>query len=700
MLGWTDTRTLAEVLPAKEARAISKAFGYITCGELLEHYPRDHSRHGSGVNVETARDGDIVTCVGEVIGAETFTARGKQIHKITISDGRSRLGATFFNARYASRVLRRGTRAMFSGKLSHYQGTAQIQHPDFFLLEKAKKTAATGSLRSLAAYGDLDEILAELEYLPVYPATGAVSSWRIMGAIRHILRTLPPITEPLPEVPTGLPDLDTAIRGVHFPGPEGPDSHLARLKYNEALSLALVMALRRVDTQARQAPALHPAPGGHHDTLRQRLPYPLTGGQQQVLAEIDTDLRRNFPMSRLLQGEVGSGKTVVSLLAMLRAIDAGHQCALLAPTEVLAVQHARSLTELLTQAGLPITVVPLTGSMPVATRRHNLLDIISGQADIVVGTHALIQDTVEFFDLGLVVVDEQHRFGVEQRDRLRAKGRDEHTPHLLVMTATPIPRTIAMTVFADLAVSTLRELPGGRKPIQSAIVPDYRPTWTTRALERIREEVAAGHQAYIVCPRIDGDGGVLDIAEHLRTGPFHDLTVDILHGRLHSEDKDTVMADFARGGIDVLVATTVIEVGVDVPNATVMLIREAENFGVSQLHQLRGRVGRGGHASLCLFHTLTEPGHPAHHRVAGVAATADGFRLAELDLANRQEGDILGTRQSGTERTVRLLNLLTDHPTIERANTDATGIVAHDPRLAQRLSADIARDDREYLEKS
>lgn len=704
MLGWTDDRLLADVLPAKEAKAITRAFEYTTCAELLEHYPRDYSRHGAGVNVERAQDGDVVTCVGEVVKAETFTARGKQIHKIMIVDGRTRLTATFFNARYAQNVLRKGTRAMFSGKLGHFQGMPQIQHPDFFLLpkpgERPGKQAATGSLRSLSVYGDLDEILSGLDHLPVYPAKARVPSWRIMGAIREILRTLPPIPEPLPETPAGFVSFDEAIRGVHHPDSAGPQRHLDRLKYNEALSLALVMALRRRDTEHRRAPDLPPVPDAHRARLLTGLPYPLTAGQDQVLREISHDLARPVPMSRLLQGEVGSGKTVVALLGMLQAVDAGRQCALLAPTEVLAIQHARSLTDLLARAGVNVSVVPLTGSMPVAVKRKNLLDIVSGQADIVVGTHALIQDTVEFFDLGLVVVDEQHRFGVEQRARLRSKGREGLTPHLLVMTATPIPRTIAMTVFGDLAVSTLRELPGGRKPIQSSVVPEAKPTWVARAIERIGEEVAVGRQAYIVCPRIDGEGGVLDVAERLSDGPFRTLTVGILHGRLSGEEKDTVMADFARGGIDVLVATTVIEVGVDVPNATVMLIRESENFGVSQLHQLRGRVGRGGHASLCLFHTLADPDSPAFRRVSAVAATSDGFRLAEIDLETRQEGDVLGTLQSGTERTVRLLNLLTDYGIIARANVDAEALVDADQQLAQRLVRDIARDDREYLEKS
>ncbi|MGP6174925.1 ATP-dependent DNA helicase RecG [Corynebacterium sp. A21] len=709
MLGWSDARKLAEILPAKEATAIKKAFGYTTAAELLDHYARGYSRHGSGVNVEDAAEGDIVTCVGEVTWAHTsYTSTGKLMHRIVISDGRNTLTASFFQAKFPAKQLVVGVRAMFSGKLGYYRGTPQISHPDYLLLPTAgstRKQISTGGLRNLSAYGDaadVDALLAERDYIAVYPAKKGMTSWRLMGAVHQVLATLPPVEEPLGFTPAGLVSFDDAIRGIHEPGPEGPEIHRRRMKYNEALSLAIVMALRRADTEHRKAPACTPVSGGQQEQLRAGLPFPLTKGQQVVIGEITTDLQANTPMSRLLQGEVGSGKTVVALLGMLQVVDAERQCAMLAPTEVLAIQHGRSLTALLSAAGVAASVVVLTGSMPVAQKRKALLDIVSGQADIVVGTHALIQDTVEFFDLGMVVVDEQHRFGVEQRDRLRGKGRDEMTPHLLVMTATPIPRTIAMTVFGDLTVSTLRELPGGRKPIQSTVVPELlRPKWMARALDRIREEVANGHQAYVVCPRIENEGGVLAVYESLSKYSFQDLTVGVLHGRMSGEDKDRVMADFAAGGIDVLVATTVIEVGVDVPNATVMLIREAENFGVSQLHQLRGRVGRGGHASLCLFHTLIEDElHPTLGRLQAIAQTSDGFRLAEIDLLSRQEGDVLGTSQSGRERKVKLLSFIEDLELIEQANRDAAGLVAQDRELAQRLVTDIAVDNQEYLEKS
>lgn len=703
MLGWRDERALVDVLPAKEAQAIKSALGYNYCWQLLEHYPRRYARQREGVEFASVPDGDVVTTIGVVQRSE-FLDKGKhKIFRFHVEDQSGRhFVATYFNAGYVARALTQGTRAIFSGKVSHFRAQAQMQHPDYLVLTGPgqEKQPATGSLKALNEYGSLHELLGEREWIPIYPATAKLSSWRIMGAIWEILETLPRIAEPLDYHPFGMPSFDQAVRLIHAPDERGPGGPRLRLKYNEALGLALAMALRRADNIDRKAPGLPPVEAGLQAQLRSSLPFPLTEGQEAVLGQVSSDLGRTQPMSRLLQGEVGSGKTVVALLAMLQAVDNHRQCAMLVPTEVLAVQHARSLTGTLAAAGSTATVVALTGSMPTAAKRAALLNIISGQVDIVVGTHALIQETVEFFDLGFLVVDEQHRFGVEQRDQLRSKGRDQLTPHLLVMTATPIPRTIAMTVFGDLAISTLRELPGGRKPIQSSLVPENRPTWVERAWSRIREEIAAGHQSYVVCPRIDGEGGVLEVHAYLQEQKFPDLSVGMLHGRLRGEDKDAVMADFSRGGIDILVATTVIEVGVDVPNATVMLVRESENFGVSQLHQLRGRVGRGGHASLCLFHTLASPGSPAFERVSAVAATPDGFELANLDLAHRQEGDVLGTAQSGAARSLKLLNLLEDYPVIERANDDAALMVQRDKSRAERLVADIEEQARQYLEKN
>ncbi|MDK8241481.1 ATP-dependent DNA helicase RecG [Corynebacterium coyleae] len=700
MLGFEDNRPLTEVIPAKQARAIEKHLNISTCGELLRHYPRRYLHYGTGADLTGVEAGDTVTVIGEVVDANTFYTKKtpkRPITKVMIHDGRTEFQATFFGSQYAQRVLKPGRRAMLTGKLDFYRNQPQLQHPDFVLMDGP--TEATGSMRQLSHFGDLEEMLRGRQWLPLYPASKQVSTWTIMGAVHAVLKSLPRIDEPLGFTPIGLLPLNAAVRQIHEPGAEGPARAKERLKYDEALSVALAMGVRRIDTSAHRAPEMPYVKGGDEDKLLDGLPFPLTRGQKEVITDITADMSKTVPMSRLLQGEVGSGKTVVSLMAMLQAVDNGAQAALLAPTEVLVLQHARSLTFTLMRAGLPTRVVALTGSMTVAQRQEALLKIVSGEADIVVGTHALLQEGVDFFNLGLVVVDEQHRFGVEQRDALRAKA-GETTPHLLVMTATPIPRTIAITVFGDLEVSTLRELPGGRKPIQSAVVPEFKPRWVERAWEKIREEVAAGHQAYIVCPRIDGEGGVLEVAEHLAATEFADLTVGILHGRLKGDEKDNVMADFAKGGIDVLVSTTVIEVGVDVPNATVMVVRESEHFGVSQLHQLRGRVGRGGNQSLCLFHTLAEEGSPGFTRVSQVAATADGFALAELDLLNRGEGDVLGTGQSGIKSTLRLINLVEDYDIVKRAYDDAATLVANQPEFARAATAGFVAEDFEYLDKS
>jgi ATP-dependent DNA helicase RecG len=431
-------------------------------------------------------------------------------------------------------------------------------------------------------------------------------------------------------------------------------------------------------------------------------------------------------MHRLLQGEVGSGKTVCALRAMLQVVDAGGQAALLAPTEVLAAQHQRAIADLLGPLGRAgeldsadqaTRVTLVTGSLGAAARRSALASVASGAAGIVIGTHALLYEGVDFADLGLVVVDEQHRFGVEQRDALRAKA--NQPPHVLVMTATPIPRTVAMTVYGDLEISTLTELPRGRSPIASHVVPAAeKPAFLDRAWRRLTEEVAAGHQAYVVCPRIGDDEpltadeegrrpplAVLDVAPLLADGPLKGLRIGVLHGRLPADEKDTVMRAFAAGDLDVLVATTVVEVGVDVPNATVMIVMDADRFGVSQLHQLRGRVGRGTAPGLCLLVSEAAPSTPARERLDAVASTSDGFRLAELDLEQRREGDVLGATQSGRRSHLRLLSLLRDRDLIGEARTEAITLVEADPELTghpelHRWINELVDEERaEYLEK-
>jgi ATP-dependent DNA helicase RecG len=482
-------------------------------------------------------------------------------------------------------------------------------------------------------------------------------------------------------------------------------------------------------------------PDGIAAEFDSRLPFTLTEGQRFVGEVIARDLSCAYPMNRLLQGEVGSGKTVVAVRAMLQVVDARGQAALLAPTEVLAQQHYRSITQLLGPlaasgqlggAERATRVALLTGSTGKAARRSALSDVFTGDAGILIGTHALLEDQVQFADLGLVVIDEQHRFGVEQRDALRDKAAGSR-PHVLVMTATPIPRTVAMTVFGDLEVSTLAELPAGRSSIATHVVPaQERPRYLERVWERVREEIAAGRQAYVVCPRIgdeapgetveddaggDGDAGadftarrpplaVLDMSIALADGPLSDLRLDILHGRLNPDEKDRVMTAFASGEIDVLIATTVIEVGVDVPNATVMVVMDAERFGVSQLHQLRGRVGRGGAPGLCLLVTEAPEGSPSRERLDAVAATSDGFRLSRLDLQQRREGDVLGAVQAGRRSSLKMLRLLSDEELIAFARQEASALVETDPQLTGHTALREAIDDllgpqrAEFLDKA
>lgn len=714
MLGWEDRRAFSGIVPAKQAKHIRNALGIDTVEELIVHFPRAWSHHGSGVNLDDARDGDVVTCIGEVIGlAHQRMRNGRELYKVTISDGERSIGATFFQAKGPQFQLVEGVKAMFSGKLKYFRDRPELSHPSYAVISTPgkRKKAVTGTLRQLSPYGSveaLEDLLGALEYLPVYPARKGTTSWEVLGAIHAVLGATPAVPEPLGTTPDGYVSFDDALRGIHFPDERGPEPHVRRMKFNEALTLCLVMALRRAESEERTARPCPPTERGYRAALRAGLPFQLTDGQQRVLDEISADLAETTPMNRLLQGEVGSGKTIVSLLAMLQVVDAGRQCAMMAPTEVLAFQHARSLTDTLGRAGVGANVVVLTGGMPASARKEALLNIVSGQADIVVGTHALFSEAVEFFDLGMVVVDEQHRFGVDQRDALRRKAASREgatststgatTPHLLVMTATPIPRTVAITAFGGLSVSSLEGVPSGRKRVTTSVVPSWRRTWRDRAFARIREECEQGRQAYVVCPRIEGQGGA-ESAHAFFTDLYPGLTVGLLHGRLNQADKDEVMTRFAAGEIDVLVATTVIEVGVDVPNATVMLIWDAENFGVSQLHQLRGRVGRGEHASICLLMTRQPADSEAYLRLSNVAATSDGARLAALDLESRHAGDILGTQQHGVTTAVHFLDFLRDGQIIADANEVASALVRRDPQLARRLTSDVDEARQEYIEK-
>lgn len=699
-----------------------------TVEDLLRHYPHRYAVQARDLDESNPPvDGDRITVVGWVRETELKAIKGnprnKMLKVLVDTDQYKRpVSATFFSGHKVSHVIKPDRRVMFSGTVKYFRDSWSLSHPGYLILsesdddENARPLKGAGDLGGLAraATGPngMDASLFNRKLIPIYSATSKLESWDIFKCIRQVLDVLDDVPDPLStelRAAQKLIGLDEALRLIHLPESMN-DVEVAkdRLRFDEAAALQLALALRRQSSMNAPAPACPGRPGGLLDAFEKRLPFTLTAGQVTVGQEIEFDLSQHHPMNRLLQGEVGSGKTVVSLQAMLRVIDSGYQCALLAPTEVLAAQHARTLRNMLGPlatagelgaADEATSVTLLTGSMSTAAKRDALLRIVTGDAGIVVGTHALIQGNVDFFNLGLVVVDEQHRFGVEQRDALRAKGRDGQSPHMLVMTATPIPRTIAITVLGDLETSTLRELPAGRSPIVSRVVPAAaKPEWVNRAWERIREEVAAGRQAYVVCSRI-GDGeddglvepkedekekkrptvAVVDLYEQLSAGPLSDLRIGLLHGRLPADDKDATMQAFNRGEIDVLVSTTVIEVGVDVPNATTMVIMDADRFGISQLHQLRGRVGRGKHAGLCILITLSQG--PALQRLEAVAGTNDGFELATLDLKTRREGDILGAAQSGTKSNLRVLSLIDDLEVITAAQEFARAVVARDPKL-------------------
>jgi ATP-dependent DNA helicase RecG len=672
-----------------------------------------------------------VTVVAQVADARLHTfassraPRGKgQRLEVTITDGSGRLQLVFFGngVHKPHKELLPGTRALFAGKVSVFNRRLQLAHPAYELLR-----------------GDGEETVENWAgaLIPIYPATAKLESWKIGKAVQTVLPSAREALDPLPDSlreGRGLLSLPEALLKIHRPHTKADIADArARLKWDEAFVLQVALARRRhADAQLPAVPR-RPEPDGILAAFDARLPFTLTEGQRKVSEEIFTDLATDHPMHRLLQGEVGSGKTMVALRAMLAVVDAGGQAAMLAPTEVLAQQHHRSVTEMmgeLAEGGMlggaehATKVVLLTGSMGAAARRQALLDLATGEAGIVIGTHALIEDKVQFHDLGLVVVDEQHRFGVEQRDALRGKGKQP--PHLLVMTATPIPRTVAMTVFGDLETSVLDQLPAGRSPIASHVVPAAdKPHFLSRAWERVREEVAKGHQAYVVCPRIgdeEDDPGkakrsaeddaekrpplaVLDVAEQLGSGPLRGLRVEVLHGRMQPDDKDAVMRRFAAGETDVLVATTVIEVGVNVPNATVMVIMDADRFGVSQLHQLRGRVGRGSAPGLCLLVTEMPEAGAARQRLNAVASTLDGFELSRIDLEQRREGDVLGQAQSGARSSLRVLAVIEDEEIIAEAREEAAAVVRADPELTNlpglRTALDALLDEEreQYLEK-
>ena len=747
----TLSESLTRALGPRTGKPLDAIFGLRTAGDLLRHYPRRYYTRGELTDLSSLREGDHVTVLARVVTVAEIPlppvpGKGRRSRlEVVVTDDRAKLILTFFSGigRYR-RVLRPDVVGMFAGTVSSFRGRRQLVHPECEMLPGAPPNA------------DLNpELAAEFaaEMTPVYPASARFSSWLIAKSVKIVLDTLDAGEDPLPaelREREGLYGRAEALRAIHRPlDPADLAKAKKRLKWDEAFLLQAALARRRLAAAAMPAMPRPHVDGGIADEFDARLPFTLTNGQVEVGETIATELSCASPMHRLLQGEVGSGKTVIAIRAMLQVVDAGGQAALLAPTEVLAQQHYRSVTDMLgplaRQGQLGAAehatgVALLTGSVGAAARRTALSDVFTGDAGIVIGTHALLEEQVQFADLGLVVIDEQHRFGVEQRDALRAKAADNR-PHVLVMTATPIPRTVAMTVYGDLETSTLTELPAGRSAIATHVVPAAdKPRYLERAWERVQEEVSRGQQAYVVCPRI-GDGpdsdeagypgeddfgdvdmtggiprgvapggrrqplAVIDVAATLDAGPLAGLRLGILHGRLHPEEKDRVMREFSAGQIDVLVATTVIEVGVDVPNATVMVIMDAERFGVSQLHQLRGRVGRGTAAGLCLLVTEAPSASPARERLDAVADTLDGFKLSRLDLAQRREGDVLGAAQAGRQSSLKLLQLLKDEDLIRQARQDATAVVSADPQLTAHPALREAIDEllgvqAEYLDKT
>jgi ATP-dependent DNA helicase RecG len=731
-VGW-DTR-LRTAVGGRTAGPLAEHLGIETVGQLLDHYPRRYLDLDEVSTVEELIEGELVTLVVTVGSAQVHPYQDKRTKKTAYrTEVRARLGdaevwMTFFDrfARAAHGRLESqlgiGRNVILSGKVgrnSFKNRRWELTHPEVAEVEE-----------------DTSALMA------VYPLSGKLRNKQVRDAVRIALDVVEEVPDVLPPhlvADHGLLEMTLALRWIHRPHDRKQAGAAAkRLKFDEAFVAQVALAQRRHERRKLRSRPRTGRAGGLFDAFDARMPFELTAGQRRVEEAILTDLAGEHPMQRLLQGEVGSGKTVVALRAMLQVVDSGAQAALLAPTEVLAQQHHRSITAMLgdlAEAGRlgaadeATRVALLTGSMPAAVRKEALLDAASGAAGIVVGTHALLEEHVQFAELGLVVVDEQHRFGVEQRAALSAKT-GGMPPHELVMTATPIPRTVAMTVFGDLETSALTELPAGRRPIQSTVVPlADQPAWFDRVWARVREEVGRGHQVYVVCPRISAgdddtasDSGeellesdddqkrplaaVEVVAPVLSEGALSGLRVGTLHGRLAPDEKDRVMRAFAGGDLDVLVSTTVIEVGVDVANATAMVILDAERFGVSQLHQLRGRVGRGGHPGLCLLVTSAPPGSPARVRLDAVASTSDGFKLAELDLELRREGDVLGRQQSGRRSSLRLLSVVRDVDIIEEARSSATAVVERDPGLGEHaelraaIEALAQRAETDYLDKA
>ena len=730
MAAWLDTK-LRGVLGGRTAGALERGLGLATVGDLIRHYPRRYAERGELTSIAGLQDGDHVTIVADIASVTARRMRTKKgsVLEVLVSDGTDSLTITFFNQPWRERELRVGERGLFAGTISTYRDKRQLAHPQYLMLSAHTDQAAGEEVERFAG-----------AIIPVYRTSKSIASWQIQSSVGLVLDTLTAdaLPDPIPariRDELGFVDVVTALEGVHRPSSaQDVERARERLAFEEALVLQATLVQRRSMSRGFRSSVQATEGSSLRSAFDAALPFALTDGQRTVGAEISADLAAEVPMQRLLQGDVGSGKTVVAVRAMLDVVAAGGQAVLLAPTEVLAAQHASGIRRLLgslaesgtlleQQAQEGTSLVLLTGSARSAQRREALDAISSGRAGLVIGTHALLEEGVHFHRLGLVVVDEQHRFGVEQRAALAQRAPDGTHPHVLVMTATPIPRTVAMTVFGDLDVSTLAQVPAGRAEVTTHVIdPTSQPRHVDRLWERAAEEISAGHRVFVVCPRIDAKDGNEnedendDDASNQRVATVEEVLVEArrrlpnariepLHGRMSAEEKDTVMSGLSQGDIDLVVSTTVIEVGVDVPDATMMVVFDADRFGISQLHQLRGRIGRGSLPGVCLLVSAADQGSPTRERLDAVAGTRDGFELAHRDLEIRREGDVLGGSQSGTRSSLRLLRVVEDADVIERARSVAERILREDPELAaypdlQTAMTMLDAEQARFLDKS
>jgi ATP-dependent DNA helicase RecG len=641
--------------------------GLETVEDALYFVPLHHDDRTKFTPLASLQPGQIATCSGVITGlGAPPPGRSRHPLSVMLRDETGFATAVFFNPRYISRVLKRGQRLVMHGRVTRFRGATVLQHPDWEIVES----------------GD-DERLHVGRLVPVYSTTEGLNGRVLRGLMWRIVEThAADVPEILPDAVLArrkLVGLAQALRDFHFPETDAAlGAAHRRLAFDDFLLLQLGFAILKSRSARTRGVAINPR-GDLVHRLKASLPYRLTAAQDRVWDEIRRDMAAPYPMHRLLQGDVGSGKTIVAAMAALTAIEAGFQAAIMAPTEILAEQHFMTFRALFEPLGVRATL--LTSSLTAAERRQRRAAVAAGDIRCAVGTHALVQEGVEFRRLGLAVVDEQHRFGVQQRARLKSLG---DQPDVLVMTATPIPRTLALTLHGDLDVSVLDELPPGRKPVVTRARSESR---RLQIYDFIREQVRAGRQAYIVYPLVEESEALdlkaaTDMARHLARDVFADFTVGLLHGRLRFDEKDDIMRRFKDGEIHILVSTTVIEVGIDVPNASVMLVEHAERFGLSQLHQLRGRVGRGPWTSYCVLMTSGRPTEEAQRRIEAMVATTDGFKIAEVDLEIRGPGDFFGTRQSGLPE-FRVADLLRDGPILEEARRDAEDIVARDPELRE-----------------